>query len=127
MRIAAGILMILYGVKTIGFFVGFLSDVGFYDFYGSGYSLALSLIVIISAIFIITGGVFCLKRKYWKICFASSLFLLLYIFFDVLFLFRVPFELNIPFWVNFPLSLPWVILPLIFVCLKKSEWQEISA
>ena len=66
MRIAAGILMIIYGVKAIGTFVGFLSDVGFYWFYHPGYTLALHLIVIITAAFFTTGGVFCLKKKYWK-------------------------------------------------------------
>jgi hypothetical protein len=124
MRIAAGILMIIYGVKTIGTFVGFLSERGF-DF-----SLdALSLIVIITAVFFTTGGVFCLKRKYWKICFASSLCLLLFMIYDLHLLFPVSFvALNIPFWVLIPLYLPpWGILPQIFVCLRKSEWQEISA
>ena len=122
MRIAAGILMIIYGVKTIGFFVGSLIKWGFH-----GYPLDLGLIVIISAVFIITGGVFCLKRKYWKLCFASSLVLLLFMIFDLYFRFPVAFELNIPREVNMRLSLPLGILPLIFICLRRSEWQEISA
>ena len=47
--------------------------------------------------------------------------------FDLNFLFPVPvepvtFELIIPLWVHIPLSLPWGILPQIFVCLRKSEW-----
>ena len=128
MRIAAGILMILYGVKTIGTCAGFLSDVGFYWFYHPGSTLALHLIVIITAVFFTTGGVFCLKKKYWKICFASSLCLLLFMIYDLHYLFPVSFELNIPSWVQILLYLPpWGILPLIFVCLRKSEWQENSA
>jgi hypothetical protein len=122
MRIAAGILMITYGVKEIGFCVGSQIEWGFH-----GYPFEVSLVIILSAVFIINGGVFCLKRKYWKLCFASSLFLLLFMIFDLYFLFPVPFELNILRWLDTLLSVPWGILPQIFVCLKKSEWQEISA
>ena len=126
MRIAAGILMIMYGVKMIGFLVGSLSEWGFH-----GYLDARSLFVIISAVFIITGGVFCLKRKYWKICFASSIVLLVFMIFDLFPTARAARVslgfLNIPYWVVIPLFPPWGILPLIFICLRRSEWQEISA
>jgi hypothetical protein len=122
MRKAAGILMITYGLKAIGFLVGSLSDWGFH-----GYLDALGLFVIISTVFIITGGVFCLKRKYWKICFASSLVLLLFMIFDLYSLFPRAAMLDILDRVNMTISLPWGILPQIFVCLRRSEWQEISA
>jgi hypothetical protein len=122
MRIAAGILMILYGVKTIGFFVVNVIGWGFLPIgWGWHHSpLWMHLIAIISAVFIITGGFFCLKKKYWKICFASSLCLLLYMM-----LFE--FWFRYPTYVGIALSIPWGILPQIFVCLRKSEWQEISA
>jgi len=90
MRIAAGILMITYGLKAIGFLVSSLS-MGFID-----YRFPWGLIVIIPAVFIITGGDFCLERKYWKLCFASSLVLLLFMIFDLRVLFPVPLWLNIP-------------------------------
>ena len=125
MRIAAGILMITYGLKAIGFLVSSLSA-GFID-YRFPWGLSVIILAVILAVFIITGGVFCLKRKYWKICFASSLVLLLFMIFDVNFLFPFPvdiftYELIIPLWVHIPLSLPWGILPQIFVCLRRSEW-----
>ena len=124
MRIAAGILMIIYGVKAIGSLVGFLSEEGFYVFYAHGYTLALNLIVIITAVFFTIGGVFCLKRKYWKICFASSICLLLFMVYDLHLLFPVMFiAINIPSWVHMTLALPWGIIPQIFICLRKSEWQ----
>ena len=125
MRIAAGILMLMYGVKTIVLHVSslFLDEWSF-----RGYSRDLFLISIIAAVFFTTCGVLCLKRKYWEICFASSLCLLVFMFFDLLPTARVSLEfLNIPSWVVIPLLIPWAILPLIFVCLRKSEWQEISA
>ena len=123
MRIAAGILMILYSVRTIVFVGGTLSEQG-----TETYPLVLGLAAIIPAVFIITGGVFCLKRKYWKLCFASSLVLLLFMIFELFLMFPFAWWLNLPiWWVVIPLSLPWPILPQIFVCLRKSEWQEISA
>ena len=125
MRIAAGILMILYGVKTI---VLYGSSLFMNEWCFRGSNLDMFLISIIAAVFFTTCGAFCLKRKYWKICFASSICLLVFMFFDLLPTARVSDEfLNIPSWVVLPLLLPWAILPLIYVCLRKSEWQEISA
>ena len=124
MIIAAGILMIIYGVKAIGSLFGFLSEEGFHVFYTHGSTLALNLIVIITAVFFTIGGVFCLKRKYWKICFASSICLLLFMVYDLHLLFPVMFiAINIPSWVHMTLALPWGIIPQIFICLRKSEWQ----
>lgn len=121
MRIAAGILMIVYSVRTIVFAGGTLSVQGIE-------SSPIVLAAIISAVFIITGGGFCIKRKYWKLCFASSLVLLLFLIFEVFLMFPLAWWLNIPnWWVVIPLSIPWPILPQIFVCLRKNEWQEISA
>lgn len=134
MRKAAGILMIMYGARAISFLVSSLSA-GFID-----YRFPWGLIVIIPAVFFITGGVFCLKRKYWKICFASSLCLLIFVIFDLNLLFPLPvvsvppesippppLTSIFPLWVHISLSLPWGILPIIFVSLRKSEWKEISA
>jgi len=133
MRKAAGILMIILGI-IMGTFVALVElTVG----EGNMNYARFILFPIISAVFVITGGVFCLKRKYWILCFTSSLVLLLldlYLF--LAFNFRYP-----PFPFNYPppnatfspLSfLDWVftlsgILPIIFVCLRKREWQEISA
>ena len=125
-RIAAGILMIMYGVKTIGIYISsiFLYE---WDFRGDYFDLALFLISIIAAVFFITGGVFCLKMKYWKLCFASSLCLSVFVFFDVIPTARFFESPNIPSWVVSPILLPWGIVPIILVCLRKSEWQEISA
>jgi hypothetical protein len=118
MRKAAGILMILYGVKTIGFFVGFRSETGwvFPDEFLADFLIG----VIIAAVFIITGGVFCLKRKYWKLCFTSSLLLCPFMFFD---LYYLP-----PYSSWFKVLSPLIgIPPIIFVCLRKREWSESQA
>jgi len=125
MRIAAGILMIMYGVKTTGLYASylFLNEGGFNGYYLDPFVL----ISIIAAVFFITGGVFCLKRKYWKLCFASSLCLSVFVFFDAMPTFHLLEFLNMPYLGVGQLLLAWGILPLIFVCIRKSEWQEISA
>ena len=125
MRKAAGILMIMYGVKAIGLLVS--SPTGYLDEKFIDYSFPWGLFVIIPAVFIITGGVFCLKRKYWKLCFASSLVLLLFMIIDFLFLFPFPPGDVTYWWVNRTLFPPWGILPLIFICLRKREWSESKA
>jgi len=119
MRIAAGILMILFGVKTIGFLVKDLID--WVPLFGWGYVYHwMCLIAIISVVFIITGGFFCLKKKYWKLCLASSIVLLLSSM-------LLEGWLGLPTYPTILLSIPLGFLPLIFVCLRESEWQKISA
>ena len=127
MRIAAGILMIMYGVKTIAIYVSSIFLYG-WDFRGDYLDLALFLISIIAPVFFITVGVFCLKRKYWKLCFASSLCLLVFMFFDLTptAYFLHEFS-NILSWVVSPLLILWGVFPLILVWVRKNEWQEISA
>ena len=130
MRITAGILMIIVGsfllitgvnasIESIGF--------GIYDS-----AFVSSLFIAIFAIFRITGGVFCLKRKYWKVCFASALLLFGFsVYFLSAFAILEPAPaLYLP---DLSLTLPpyGLILtavlgipPLIFICLRKREWEE---
>jgi hypothetical protein len=112
MRIAAAILMVAFALFMLT------------DVYSGGnlYGLnlhyfALSLLLILPAAFIVTGGVFCLQRKYWKVCFASAL---------------VTVVIMIVWWISQADSvLAWIVsmvgtFPIIFVLLKKSEWQEVQ-
>jgi len=120
MRKAAGILMLMYGVKTIVLHVSslFLDEWSF-----RGYSRDLFLISIIAAVFFITGGGFCLKRKYWKLCFALSICLSVFVFFDAAPTFHLLEFLNMPYLGVGPLLLACGILPIVLVCVGKSEWQ----
>ena len=80
MRKAAGFLMIIFSVTAISNFVVNLIWLSYrgpnapYYYLGSPPFHLLRLVVILGA-FAIAGGVFCLKRKYWTLCFISSLFL----------------------------------------------------
>jgi hypothetical protein len=111
-RIAAGILMTIVGMALLGTFVAVMADYGIH-----AYDLAFNLFIIISTLFLITGGVFCLKTKYWKACFASAL---------LLFALLIFWSLSLPpglSWLTW-FFIPGGILPIVFISLTKKEWQR---
>ena len=124
MRQAAGILIIVVGIALLVNFVPLLIEdgVGSYDL------PFVNLVMVISALFFVTGGVFCLRRRYWKVCFASSL-LLLVVLALVFFILWVLCLLLPPYgpvwWMVVPI--PVGILPIVFVCLRRREWQKSEA
>jgi hypothetical protein len=121
LRKAAGILLIIFGVAATGLSIATVS--GLITYYRE-YNLQtppdyLYIAAVALGVFVTTGGVFCLKRKYWGLCFTSGL--LLHVFMTLsIFIFPWIFFL----WLY--LSPVW-ILPLIFICLRKSEWAEPEA
>jgi len=128
MRKAAGILLIVFGVAAISPFIVNVSGlvttlpVEYIDS-TLPYYLHINIIICALALFFITGGVLCLKRKYWELCFTSSLLLhLCMVMFPTSFLFSFPWMFFL--WVSL---VPVWILPLIFICLRKSEWSESQA
>jgi uncharacterized Tic20 family protein len=115
MRKAAGILMVIFGLTVMCRYVDVL---GKNDVY---FELHFTLFVIISAVFVITGGLFCLKRKYWVLCFISSLFFNYFVL--LICSFGIFPYVDVVNWFLIPVG----IVPLIFTCLRKREWQEILA
>ena len=120
LRKAAGILLIIFGVAAIGLSIATVS--GLITYYRE-YNLQtppdyLYIITATLGVLFITGGVFCLKRKYWGLCFTSSLFL------HILMTLSIFLPWTYLWW--FYLIPVW-ILPLIFISLKKSEWAESEA
>jgi hypothetical protein len=120
MRKAAGILLIIFGVAALTLSIGSVSGlINHYIQYNQPTPPDyLYIITATLAVFFITGGVFCLKRKYWGLCFTSSLLLHIFMTLSVF----LPWEFLL--WLY--LSPVWV-LPLIFICLRKSEWSESQA
>ena len=114
MRIAAGILMVAFGLFLLITGVSHLTGYGFDVYY-----LASSLLLIIPAIFVITAGIFCLQRKYWKVCFASALVTLV-----IMILWLTGYAAD-SIWSAWVVSMVGTF-PIIFVCLTKKEWQEIQ-
>jgi hypothetical protein len=121
MRKAAGILLIIFGVAAISLSIVNVSGLITYhigEYIPQAPPDYLYIIIATLGVFFITGGVFCLKRKYWGLCFTSSLFL------HILMALSIFLPWASLWW--FYLIPVW-ILPLIFICLRKSEWSESQA
>jgi hypothetical protein len=126
MRIAAGVLMILYGIAFIA--LGLVTSVIMFlqfvvtDVPGSQnhqYLLlisALFLLMAISSVFPVVGGAFCIRRRHWRVCLTAALFQLV-----IMICWSVPSIMSS--WFIIPLA----ILPIIFVSLRKREWQQSQA
>ena len=84
------------------------------------FGFALDLLEILWAAFLVTGGVFCLKRRYWTVCFSAALAAV------ALMIFYLTGPLNTATWLNWFVIITG-ILPIIFVSLRKSEWSESQA
>jgi len=112
MRIAAGILMLILGMTLLVSLVLVFIATGI-----PALGLALDLLEILWAVFLVTGGVFCLKRRYWKVCFSSALAAV------VLMILYLTGPLDTATWLNWFVIITG-ILPIIFVSLRKREWQH---
>lgn len=134
MRIAAGILMIIGAIiGWIAFIV--VKETMEYPEYSplvSPYRFLLSFLLeiilpIFGAIFVIVGGICTLKRRAWKVCFTSSILLLPVPFLALYLVVRSPPSpaeiISVFFCWIIPTFLV-AILPIIFVCLRKREWES---
>jgi hypothetical protein len=124
MRIAASIMLIIFGALSLFVHVFILiTHVGIIAF-----DPVFDTLFMISTAFIVTGGVFCLKRKYWKLCLVSAL---LAVF---MMIFWLPGIFWLPHFPSPPSAIDWWVwsliitgaLPIIFVGIRKRGWQEIS-
>jgi len=121
LRKAAGILLIIFGVAAIGLSIVNVSGLITYhigEYIPQTPPDYLYIIIAALAVFFITGGVFCLKRRYWGLCFTSSIFI------HILMTLSMFLPWTYLWW--FYLIPVW-ILPLIFICLRKTEWSESQA
>ena len=116
--------MIIFGVAAMSLFIVNVSGLitnPYEDIVGVPPDYVYIIIAAL-AVFFIVGGVFCLRRKCWRLCFTSSL--LLHILMTVLIFSQLFFfSWMLPLWLSL---IPVWILPLIFICFTKKEWQEIS-
>ena len=89
--------------------------------------------LVVAAEFVITSGIFCLMRKYWRVCLASSWFAVFFVVFNIVYFSALsPFSWGWPWrdyiYMGWPI---WVMLvaaviSVIFVLRTKKEWQEFS-
>ena len=112
MRMAAGVLLLLLGlILLIGLILVFIA--------GNipGLFLAIYLLETLCAVFFVTGGVFCLKRRYWKVCFSSAFVAV------VIMILYLTGPLDTASWLDWFVIITGVF-PIIFVSLRKTEWQH---
>lgn len=117
MRKAAGILLIIFGVlllvaeiRTLEILVVYWHRTQFFP---------LGLLHIVFAVIIVAGGILCIVRRYWGLCLASAL-LVLYMVISWLI---SGFKLSDLEQLVLPIVL--AVLPIILVCTRRKEWQEI--
>jgi hypothetical protein len=138
MRKAAGIILITLGALFVWGLIDILAT--FYIMSHSPLmvfiphpSFVLLLGLVVAAAFLITGGIFCLREKYWGVCLASASFAVFFVVFNIVYLLDLsPFywESSWSYYIytGWPI---WVMLvgggiSIIFVLRTKKEWQEIS-
>ena len=112
MRKAAGIMLIIFGILLLNTLVSALRG---YDIHV--YQIVSNLLMIIPVAFLIAGGIFCLQKKYWKVCLASAWL--------AVFIMLVSLIGSLPYGLDW---LPWVssilgTLSIVFVYLTKQEWK----
>jgi hypothetical protein len=124
MRIAAGIILIILGVFGLRGLIFLLSEPMIRV---SNISLSMVFTIlsyIITVVFFVTGGVFCLREKYWRVCLASASFAVFMAIFTVVELSVVLGRLATP-WIDWFVVIGAVVAT-VFICLTKKEWQEIA-
>jgi len=114
MRIAAGILMVIFGAILLLGFIVIVTQYGI-----PVYDAAFDIFFMICGAFLITGGVICLKKKYWGLCLASALLAILLM---TMWLTGSYASLTWLAWVFSILG----TLPIIFICITRKEWKEIQ-
>jgi hypothetical protein len=123
-RIAAGTILIILGA------VGMRGLIYLPAVFTSGLSsISLSVVFTIllytlPAAFYITAGVFCLRKKYWRVCLASASFAVLIAVFPVVATFVMLGRFVVPWTAWFVVI--GAVISVIFISLSKKEWQEIQ-
>ena len=133
MRKAAGILLIIVGAALLTIFIPNLGEVVI-DYYVADRLPGFNLVMVVLALFFVTGGVFCLTRKYWTVCFASAsllfvLSLFALTFFVVLWSHAAHDALGVSL-APLPVGLLQMVVgipPAIFIYLSRNEWLESQA
>ncbi len=124
MRVAAGIILILLGVFGLRGLIFLLQELVI-RFSSIPFSVVFTIMwYIIPVVLFVSGGVFCLRKKYWRVCLASA----------SIAVFMAVFTLVEPLVVLGRFVMPWTawflvigaVISTVFISLSKKEWHEIS-
>jgi len=124
MRIAAGIILIILDVFVIRYLMFMFREL-MIGVSSIPFSVVLIIIsYIVPAVLFAIGGVFCLRRKHWRVCLASASFAIFMAIFPAV-------ELSV---VLGRFTMPWTawfvvigaVISTVFISLSRKEWQEIS-
>ena len=107
---AAGIMLIIVGMYILVGEILILYRIGSHLF-------TLSVLPIVLAALTVTGGIFCIRKRYWVVCLASALIPVYF----VIRLFMIDYRFMPWEWILPVLG----ILSIIFICIKRKEWKEI--
>jgi hypothetical protein len=135
MRRAAGIILIILGVSFLCFLIDVVVVFGITIFLApfdagiQGFIVGVFLLgLVVSAAIPITGGIFCLRRRYWEVCLASALLaaissvllpaLLSYTSLSIIYT-----SMGWTIWV----MLVAAVISVIFTLRTEKEWKEILA
>jgi uncharacterized membrane protein (DUF485 family) len=131
MRQAAGIILIISGiVGLIGLVIGLTGIYSHLLPY-----LPRILLRIVPIILLIAGGVFCLKRRYWRACLASALLALFIGISSTIDYLRYVATHKLGPLSDGPISMTWgiwilliaAVISTIFISRTKKEWQKSQA
>jgi len=130
MRKAAGIILIALGVSFLWFLINVLLVFGigflivpFLPVPPQNFIAAIVVLgTIVPAAFYVTGGIFCLRRKYWGVCLASASFAVL---FSVVYSAGFSGSNIIRGLINW-VMLVAAVVAVVFIVHRKREWQAIS-
>ncbi len=127
MRKAAGIILIILGIVEVG--GGIISVRGLLagpmSIPVSAIWLAVSFPIVYAAL-LVTGGVLCVRKKYWELCLTSALLALVVGIVPVVAqLLRGSLDVLVA-WENW-IVVVGAVISTIFISLMRKEWKEISA
>jgi hypothetical protein len=122
MRRAAGIILIIICMVMLVDMIIALSGKAYSYSFWSIIWFAVSNWIVYGGL-LLTGGILCLKRRYWGLCLVSALLVLSFVIINLVeHLLRGGLYMNWFTWI----VLPGTLIAAIFISVRKKEWQEIS-
>jgi hypothetical protein len=125
MRKAAGIVLIVFGalgvIGLVRLLTGLVNTLSFIPV-----SMVPSILMQIAPIaFYVVGGVFCLRRKHWRVCLASASFAALIGVFAVVMLLLGRAIVSGQVWTLW-IGVVGAVISVIFISRTRKEWKEVS-